>query len=132
MKKLAIIFFFSVLSFNTFGQFATFDPIINEPVRSAPANNLDQGERVTGYILDESGSVVSKVQLKVSIQDTEFGERVQVVGYYNVIPGFGASWEKTSARANIIGALSPITRQHQVAYTNFSYWVDLKGKKIWF
>ena len=93
---------------------------------------MDQGERVTGYILDESGSVVSKVQLEVSFQDTEFGERVQVVGYYNIIPGFGASWEKTSVRANIIGALSPITRQQQVAYANFSYWVDLKGKKIWF
>lgn len=95
MKKLAICLFFTVFSYNSFAQgFATFDPIIDEPVRSAPANNLDQAERVTGYELNESGTIISKVQLKVSIQDTEFGERVQVVGIYNVNPGFGASWEK--------------------------------------
>jgi len=132
MKKFAIISFFAVLSFNTSAQFATFDPIIDEPVRSAPANNLDQAERVTGYELNESGTIISKVQLKVSIQDTEFGERVQVVGIYNVNPGFGASWEKTSVKANVIGAFTPITRQQQVAYANFNYWVDLRGKKIWF
>ena len=56
MKKLAICLFFTVFSYNSFAQgFATFDPIINEPVRSVPANNLDQAERVTGYELDESG-----------------------------------------------------------------------------
>lgn len=133
MKKLAICLFFTVFSYNSFAQgFATFDPIINEPVRSVPANNLDQAERVTGYELDESGSVISKVQLKVSIQSTDFGERIQVVGIYNVNPGFGASWEKTSVKANVIGAFTPITRQQQVAYANFNYWVDLRGKKIWF
>ncbi|MDD4821704.1 MAG: hypothetical protein PHI48_04000 [Bacteroidales bacterium] len=139
MKKLIIITVILLSSASCFAQFATFEPIVskvpnssNNPIPSGSSDDIGEVTRTTGYILSDSGSVMRKIQLKVSTKTTEFGESVRIIAYYNVIPGLDATWNKVSVRAQAIGGELPITKQQKVAYANFTYWAYWNFGKIWF
>ena len=143
MKKLLITVISVFFTLNTFAQFATFEPIINEASTpsSRPNNysntrdnnsNMNSTTSTTGYVLDESGQLVKRIQIKVSIQETNFGEKIKIVSYYSVNPGFGANWISTSTTAQAIDGEIPISAQQKVAYANFMYWAYIANQKIWF
>lgn len=134
MKKRTIILIMLFISMKGFAQFATFDPIMPNTPASGSTTSNDEGEiaRTTGYILDNSGYVIRKLHLKVSVETTSFGESVRIVSFYNVNKGFGAGWENVSVPAQAVGGQTPITEQQKVAYSNFNYWAFWGTDQIWF
>lgn len=137
MKNILIFLAFALTVSTVFAQggMATFKPIVPstpQPMQSGFQNDVGELTKSTGYILDESGYVKSKIQIKVSSQITAFGESMRIVSYYNVVPGFGANWESVSVDAHSIGGQLPITQQQKVAYANFSYWASWGSEIIWF
>ena len=124
-----------ILSLKGYSQFITFKPYIsNPPTRSIPSSpNNAEIQRVSGYVLDETGNVKERIPLKVSIVPGLNGETVTINSYYSASTGFiGGGWQNVSIGAHAIGNMIPTTKVEQVAFANFDYWANLMGKKIWF
>lgn len=133
MKRVILIaLVFLGVSLNGFSQLLEFKPFIGGSSTQSSQQDLGETYRTTGYIINLDGKIVKKLQLKVSVESSMYGDIIRIVGYYRVIDGFGASWERVSVTANAIGASMPVFEQEKRAYGNFMYWAYWGNDKIYF
>ncbi len=134
MKKIVFLLFLMSISFHGFSQIVYTPSIPNRSGSFYQNNQDDPGEtyRTTGYILNSSGQIVKKIQIRVSVNSSPFGEIVKIVAYYRVIEGLGAYWERVSISANTVKGQIPVFDEDKVGYNNFMYWANWGASKIWF
>lgn len=101
-----------------------------------PAIPTAETKTTTGYILDNSGNITKKVQLKIKAITENSKTTVYIVSYYNVDPTFGGGkWSDFPYKmtAYDFAGKVPITNLEKVAYANFTYYAFWDGSgKIWF
>lgn len=127
-----ILFFFTSLISNA--QWATFTPV----ERSFPnQSNVSQSNsitstRTTAYVLNLSGEVEKKFQIKIEEEIIGGREYYKVVAFYQSNGFTNDGWIKTSVNAHQINSTVAFNRLEKVAYANFTYYAYINGDKIWF